>query len=103
MTFRECHEARELLLDYYIRRKHIHPEIVKSKQDKPPEGYADETLFSVWKSNRSFQMEVFLRLSLCLGLAVGTYYHDLYMPERRKKQIQRRDAQYHQFGPQPRF
>jgi hypothetical protein len=36
-TFRECHEARELLLDYYIRKKFVHPEIVESCKDKPSE------------------------------------------------------------------
>ena len=102
-TFRECHEARELLLDYYVRRKFVHPEIINSTKNKPPEGHADESLFSVWNTTRSFQIEIFLRLSLCLGLAVGTYYHDLYLPERRKQQIKRRDAQFYQFGPQPRI
>jgi hypothetical protein len=100
-TFRECYEARELLLDYYIRKKFVHPEIVESCKDKPSEKYGDETWFSVWRNERSFQIEVFLRLSLCLGLAVGTYYHDLYAPERRKQQIKQRDAQYYNFGPQP--
>ena len=100
-TFRECHEARELLLDYYIRKKFVHPEIIESCKDKPSEKYRDETWFSVWRNERSFQIEVFLRLSLCLGLAVGTYYHDLYAPERRKQQIKQRDAQYYNFGPQP--
>eukprot|EP00984_Skeletonema_dohrnii_P000799 scaffold240_cov106-Skeletonema_dohrnii-CCMP3373.AAC.8 len=69
-TIRECYEARELLLDYYVRKSYIQPEI-----------------------------EVFLRLSFCLGLAIGTYYHDLYLPERRKQQIQRRDAEFNNFGP----
>ena len=100
-TFRECYEARELLLDYYIRKKFVHPEIIESCKDKPSEKYRDETWFSVWRNERSFQIEVFLRLSLCLGLAVGTYYHDLYVPERRKQQIKQRDAQYYNFGPQP--
>ncbi|KAL7516361.1 hypothetical protein ACHAWX_001385 [Stephanocyclus meneghinianus] len=102
-AFRECHEARELLLDYYIRRKYVHPEIIQCRKNNPRKGYEDESLFSVWTSNRSFQMEAFLRLSLCIALAAGSYFHDSYMPERRKQQIQRRDAQYHEFGPQPRF
>ncbi|KAL7457554.1 hypothetical protein ACHAWC_009095, partial [Mediolabrus comicus] len=42
-TFRECHEARELLLDYYIRKKFVHPEIIESCKDKPSEKYRDET------------------------------------------------------------
>ena len=100
-SIRECYEARELLLDYYIRKKFVHPEIIESCKDKPSEKYRDETWFSVWRNERSFQIEVFLRLSLCLGLAVGTYYHDLYAPERRKQQIKQRDAQYYNFGPQP--
>ena len=33
--FRECHEARELLLDYYVRRKYIHPEILSSTKNNP--------------------------------------------------------------------
>ncbi len=98
-TIRECYEARELLLDYYIRKTYIHPEIIQSMNDKPRETYADETWFSVWRNERSFQIEVFLRLSFCLGLAIGTYYHDLYLPERRKQQIQRRDAEFTNFGP----
>ena len=44
-----------------------------------------------------------MRLTICLGLAVGTYYHDKYMPERMERQKKRRDALYSQFGPQPRF
>jgi len=47
----------------------------------------------------SLKIEVFLRLSLCLGLAIGTYYHDLDLPERRKQQIQRRDEEFSNFGP----
>eukprot|EP00804_Cyclotella_cryptica_P015531 CCRYP_003563-RA/>CCRYP_003563-RA protein AED:0.17 eAED:0.18 QI:0/0/0.5/1/0/0/2/131/161 len=69
VAFRECHEARELLLDYYVRRKYVHPEIIQCTKNKPRKDYEDESLFSVWAANRSFQMEVFLRLSLCLGLA----------------------------------
>jgi len=98
-TIRECYEARELLLDYYVRRSYIHPEIIQSMKDKPRDKYMDETWFSVWRNKRSFQIEVFLRLSFCLGLAIGTYYHDLYLPERRKQQIQRRDAEFNNFGP----
>jgi hypothetical protein len=98
-TIRECYEARELLLDYYIRKTYIHPEIIQSMNDKPRDKYADETWFSVWRNERSFQIEVFLRLSFCLALAIGTYYHDLYLPERRKQQIQRRDAEFNNFGP----
>ena len=105
--FRECHEAKELLLDYYIHKKYIHPEIILSTKEKPTADTQDEgTWLSVWSSmtsNRSFQIEAFLRLSICLGLAVGTYYHDLYTPERRAMQRRRRDAQYAQFGPQPRY
>lgn len=96
-TFRECSDARELLLDYYVRRKFVPPDVVESTKDHP----VDDSLFSVWTTNRSFQMEIFLRLSLCLGLAVGSYYHDLGMPERRRQQINRRDSQFYQFGPQP--
>ena len=98
-TIRECYEARELLLDYYVRKSYVHPEIVNSMKDKPREKHMDETWFSVWTNERSFQIEVFLRLSLCLGLAIGTYYHDRYLPERRKQQIQRRDAEFSNFGP----
>ena len=101
--FRECHDARELLLDHYVRRKFIPPEIIKSTKDYPIK-WKDDSLFSIWKTwnhSRSFQMEAFLRLSVCLGLAIGTYYHDKGMPERRKRQIQRRDAQFSQFGPRP--
>ena len=103
VKFRECHEARELLLDYYVRRKYVHPEIVQSTKNTPSKEYANESLFSVWVENKSFQLEVVLRLSLCLGLAVGTYYHDKHMPERRRQQIIKRDEQFYQFGPQPRF
>jgi len=102
-TFRECYEARELLLDYYVRRKFVPPEIVESTKNNPPPADNDESLFSVWTTSRSFQVEIFLRLSVCLGLAVGTFYHDLHLPEKRKQQIQRRDAQYYQFGPRPSF
>ena len=98
-AIRECYEARELLLDYYVRKSYVHPEIITSMKDKPREKYIDETWFSVWRNERSFQIEVFLRLSLCLGLAVGTYYHDRYLPERRKQQIQRRDLEFSNFGP----
>ena len=103
ISFRECHEARELLLDYYVRQKFIPPEIIESVKDKPPP-IEDESLFSVWTSNRSFQIEAFMRLSVCLGLAVGSYYHDLHLPEKRKQQLRQRDEGYYQFGPQePRF
>jgi len=98
-TIRECYEARELLLDYYIRKKFVHPEIIQSVLDKPSKKSA-ETWFSVWGNERSFRIEVLMRLSLCLGLAAGTYYHDLYLPERRKQQMERRDAQYYNVGPQ---
>ena len=99
-AIRECYEARELLLDYYVRKSYVHPEIVTSMKDKPREKYTDdETWLSVWRNERSFQIEVFMRLSLCLGLAVGTYYHDRYLPERRKQQIQRRDLEFSNFGP----
>lgn len=101
VAFRECIEARELLLDYYVRRKYVHPEIIQSTKDKPQES-ANESLFSVWTESKSFQLEVFLRLSICLGLAVGTYFHDKHMPERRRQQILRRDEQFYQFGPQSR-
>mmetsp|Transcript_27527 Transcript_27527/g.58153 ORF Transcript_27527/g.58153 Transcript_27527/m.58153 type:complete len:191 (+) Transcript_27527:185-757(+) len=102
--FRECHDARELLLDYYVRRKFVHPAIVESTKDHPIKWEENElSLFSIWNSSRSFQMEVFLRLAACLGLAVGTYYHDKAVPEIRRRQIQRRDEQFSQFGPQPRF
>ena len=103
ITFRECHEARELLLDYYVRQKYVHPEIIQSTKNTPPNEDSKESLFSVWLENQSFQLEVALRLSLCLGLAVGTYYHDKHMPERRRQQILKRDEQFYQFGPQPRF
>lgn len=102
VTFRECHEARELLLDYYVRRKYIHPEIIHSTKNQPSKDLSNESLFSVWIENRSFQLEVFLRLSLCLGLAVGTYFHDKHTPERRRQQILKRDQQFYQFGPQAR-
>ena len=106
-TFRECHEARELLLDYYTRRKYIHPEILQSVKDKPPPDYMEEgswsSVLNSIKSNRSFQVEACMRLSLCLALAVGTYMHDLNKPKRLEMQKRRRDAQYAQFGPQPRF
>ena len=98
-TIRECYEARELLLDYYVRKSYVHPEIIHSTKDTPSEQSMDETWFSVWRNEKSFQIEVILRLSLCLGLAVGTFYHDLYLPERRKQQIQRRDAEFSNFGP----
>eukprot|EP00956_Cyclotella_meneghiniana_P042062 scaffold248343_cov115-Cyclotella_meneghiniana.AAC.2 len=103
VTFRECHEARELLLDYYVHRKYIHPEILQSTKNKPRKDHSDESLFSVWKKNKSFQFEVLMRLSVCIGLAVGTYFHDRHMPERRKQQVRRRDEQFFQFGPQPPF
>ena len=35
-TFRECNEARELLLDYYVNRKYIPPEVIESVKDHPP-------------------------------------------------------------------
>ena len=106
ITSRQCHEARELLLDYYIRKKYVHPEIIQSVKDAPPPDINEASFLSVWTtitSNRSFQIEAFMRLTICLGLAVGTYYHDKYMPERRERQKKRRDALYSQFGPQPRF
>jgi hypothetical protein len=99
--FRECHEARDLLLDYYVRRKFIHPEVIQSTMNNPSKD--DESFFSVWVENRSFQLEVFLRLSICLGLALGTYFHDKHMTERRRQQIRRRDEQFYNIGPQPRF
>ena len=99
MAIRECYEARELLLDYYVRKSYVHPEIIRSMMDKPREKYTDASWLSVWKNERSFQIEVFLRLSLCLGLAIGTYYHDRYLPERRKQQVRRRDEEFHNFGP----
>jgi len=101
-TFRECNEARELLLDYYIHRKfYIPPEVIKSVKDHPPPPpIEDESLFSIWTHNHSFQLEVFLRLSVCLGLAVTTYYHDLGKGQRRKEYLQRRDNEFYSFGPQ---
>ncbi len=104
--FQECHDARELLLDYYVRRKFVPREVIESKADVPcnkPYEWKDDTFFSVWKTNRSFQMEAFWRLSVCLGLAVGTFYHDKTLPERRARQIRNRDAQFSNFGPQTRF
>lgn len=98
-TFRECNEARELLLDYYINRKYIPPEVIESVKDHPPP-MEDESLFSIWTQNRSFQIEVFLRLSVCLGLAVTTYFHDLGKGQRRKEYLQRRDNEFYSFGPQ---
>jgi len=106
-TFRECHEARELLLDYYIRRKFVHPEILQSVKDKPPPDYMEEgswsSVLNSISSNRKFQIEACMRLSLCLALAVGTYIHDQNKPKRLEMQKRRRDAQYAQFGPQPRY
>ncbi|KAL7538549.1 hypothetical protein ACHAWF_006123 [Thalassiosira exigua] len=101
--FRERVDARDLLLDYYVRRKFVPPEVVESTGDRPPDGDGPSSLFSVRNAGRSFRTEALLRLSVCLGLAVGSYLHDLDAPERRKRQMQRRDAQFHQFGPQPRF
>ena len=100
-TFRECNEARELLLDYYVNRKYyIPPEVIKSVKDHPPPPIEDESLFSIWTHNHSFQLEVFLRLSVCLGLAVTTYFHDLGKGQRRKEYLQRRDNEFYSFGPQ---
>ena len=99
-TFRECNDARELLLDYYVRRRFVPPEVVESIEDNPD---MDESLFSIWTSTRSFQIEAFFRLSICAGLAVATYYHDMNSVQRRKEQVHRRDAQFYQFGPNPRF
>lgn len=98
-TFRECNEARELLLDYYINRKYIPPEVIESVTDHPPP-MEDESLLSIWTQHRSFQIEVFLRLSVCLGLAVTTYFHDLGKGQRRKEYLQRRDNEFYSFGPQ---
>lgn len=98
-TFRECNEARELLLDYHVNRKYIPPEVIESVKDHPPP-IEDESLFSIWTKNRSFQIEVFLRLSVCLGLAVTTYFHDLGKGQRRKEYLQRRDNEFYSFGPQ---
>ena len=106
-TFRECHEARELLLDYYVRRKFVHPEILQSVKDKPPPDYMEEgswsSVLNSIASNRKFQIEACMRLSLCLALAIGTYMHDQNKPKRLEMQKRRRDAQYAQFGPQPRY
>jgi len=95
--FRECSDARELLLDYYVRRKFVPKHVVESTRNVPP----DDTLFSVWTTNRSFQLEVLLRYATCLALAIGAYYHDKDMPARRKRQILRRDEQFSNFGPRP--
>jgi len=96
-----------LLLDYYIRRNFVHPEILQSVKDKPSPDYMEEgswsSVLNSIKSNRSFQVEACMRLSLCLALAVGTYMHDLNKPKRLEMQKRRRDAQYAQFGPQPRY
>ena len=101
-AFRECHAARELLLDYYVRRTFVPPDVVESTRDRPVEWRGDRSWRSVWASSgRSFRVEACLRLAACLALAVGTYYHDQNMPERRKQQMRRRDAQFQQFGPQP--
>lgn len=100
--FRECHDARELLLDHYVRRKYIRPEIIESTKDRYEWDENQSTFSSVWdSSSRSFQVELFLRLFACLGLAVGTHYHDRWTPERRERQVRRRDEQFAQFGPQP--
>ena len=95
--FRECSDARELLLDYYVRRKFVPKHVVESTRSVPP----DDTLFSVWTTNRSFQLEVLLRYATCLALAIGTYYHDKDMPAKRRRQILRRDEQFSNFGPRP--
>jgi len=96
-----------LLLDHYIRRKFVHPDILQSVKDKPPPDYMEEgswsSVLNSIKSNRSFQVEASMRLSLCLALAVGTYMHDKNKPKRLAMQKRRRDAQYAQFGPQPRY
>lgn len=95
--FRECSEARELLLDYYVRHKFVPKNVVESTRNVPH----DDTLFSVWTTNRSLQLELFLRYATCLALAIGTYYHDKDMPARRKRQVLRRDEQFSNFGPRP--
>ncbi len=41
-TFREYNDARELLLDYYVRRRFVPPEVVESIEDNP---VVDESLF----------------------------------------------------------
>ena len=46
-AFRECNDARELLLDYYVRRRFVPPEVVESIEDIP---VMDESLFSIWTS-----------------------------------------------------
>eukprot|EP00548_Thalassiothrix_antarctica_P002684 CAMPEP_0194131302 /NCGR_PEP_ID=MMETSP0152-20130528/2111_1 /TAXON_ID=1049557 /ORGANISM="Thalassiothrix antarctica, Strain L6-D1" /LENGTH=147 /DNA_ID=CAMNT_0038826051 /DNA_START=286 /DNA_END=729 /DNA_ORIENTATION=+ len=85
--FRDCHDAKELLLDFYIRNNYVPPQVVESVRDIP----------STW--TRSFQLELITRFSLCVLLAGGCYYNDYTAPERRKRQIRRRDAGFAQFGP----
>ena len=96
--FVECQEARELMLDYYVRRKFLNPKLVESTKDRF-KWEEESSLFSVWTSNRAFQIEVCLRYAVCLGLAVATYHHDKNMPKKRKLQIKRRDEGFSQFGP----
>lgn len=83
-------------MDYYIRQKYVPPEVISSTSDKVKE---DETLTSVF-ANRSFRLEAFLRISTCAILAAGCFYNDYCRPKRRKFQIERRDAQFYEFGPQ---
>ncbi|EJK47882.1 hypothetical protein THAOC_33370 [Thalassiosira oceanica] len=72
--FRECSEARELLLDYYVRHKFVPKNVVESTRNVPH----DDTLFSVWTTNRSFQLEVFLSVVILLvdgELILLLWYH----------------------------
>mmetsp|Transcript_4674 Transcript_4674/g.7263 ORF Transcript_4674/g.7263 Transcript_4674/m.7263 type:complete len:154 (-) Transcript_4674:508-969(-) len=95
-SFRECHNARELLMDYYVHKKYIRPEVISSPKDSLDE---DETLASVF-ANSSFRLEVFFRLSTCALLAGACFYNDYCRPLRRKIQLRKRDAQFYDFGPQ---
>ena len=79
-----------MLLDYYIRRKFVHPDILQSVKDKPPPDYMEEkswsSVLNSISNNRSFQVEASMRLSLCLALAIGTYMHDQNKPKRLEMQ-----------------
>ena len=48
-TFRECNDARELLLDYYVRRRFVPLDVVESTKDHPPVD-EDASPFSKWTS-----------------------------------------------------
>lgn len=88
-SFQKCHDARELLLDYYIRKKHISPDVLY-----------DENLSASSLNNANFRMDMMLRLSM-FGIIAGlSLYHDYYVkPFKREQKIRDRDRQFMIRGP----